>query len=244
MTDDTSQDFPPPQDEKTLLSERYAELLEAIEILYIRDNLSGRLNFVKEWPEAASHIFCEDLMRYDREGTSDRDAWMEAQEAAEERRLEMLVLLETLEEQSVEQSALKIDFVEGLVKRFGRDMALLMYSEAIVDRFLPPPAPELEVDEEEGREDVAPTQADDGQGADSAPPPDIRERHSIAPAAAVDKPFVPPIVGGGESFISPVKQEDAAQPEKEVSEAVEKKPEGMTFVPSRKTEADEENDQG
>ena len=132
-------DLPQAEPENKLTSDKFEEFKEALEILYVPANLSGRIQFVKAWPEAGAHIFGAELIQYDEEGTQDRDHRVELEEQAAGRQAELLEFMEGIEENSVDNGALQLEYVQDAIKGFGRDLALLVYGTKIVDRFLPPP---------------------------------------------------------------------------------------------------------
>src|SRR5690606_7280365 len=103
------------QDQAVLKSDCFDALQEALELLYIRGNMSGRLQFLKEWPDIAYALFGPELIRFDTEGGADKTAREELENAAEENRLEFLSLMETLEEKSVHTGALRTEYVGDLV---------------------------------------------------------------------------------------------------------------------------------
>lgn len=127
-----------PVPEFKLTSERYEELKEALQVLYIKGNLGGRINFTKEWPDPARYVLGAELIGFDTDGATDKDRREALEEEAEDRRIELLQTVETLENKSVYEGALQTEYVEPLVKKLGRTLALLMYSDRIVDRFIPP----------------------------------------------------------------------------------------------------------
>ncbi len=135
-------DLPPPPAENKLTSEHFEEFKEALEIFYILANISGRVKFTQAWPVAAEHVLGAELIGYDEEGAPDRERRTELEQEAEERRLELLSFMETVEEDSVQQGALQVDFVKGAIEKMGRPIALLIYGQKIVDRFIPPLAGE------------------------------------------------------------------------------------------------------
>ena len=127
-------------DEHALLSPQYDELKEALEVLYIIANLSGRIHFAKSWESVAGYIFGDELMQYDQQGAEDRERRAELEQSAEQRRIDFLEVMDTLEDKSADKGALQIEYVQSLVQKYGRDVSLLLYSQKIVDRFAPPPA--------------------------------------------------------------------------------------------------------
>lgn len=124
-------------DDNDLTCEAYDEFREALDILYLQRNLSGRLNFLEAWPVAAKYIFGDELIQNDDEGAEDLERRAVLEEEAEDRRLVLLEIAETIHEKSVHKGTLEVEYVEEIVKGIGRSLALLLYSEKIVDRFLP-----------------------------------------------------------------------------------------------------------
>ncbi|MCE7886992.1 MAG: hypothetical protein DYH13_05750 [Alphaproteobacteria bacterium PRO2] len=135
--------------EKALTSERYPQFLEAVESLYIKNNISGRNLFTSAWPEAAQLIFGEELSRFDRIGTHDKERRSVLEQEAEDRRLEMYDTLQTIEVKSVVAGILQAEYVEGVIVKMGRKIALDVYARWIVDRFIAPPPEERTVPEVE-----------------------------------------------------------------------------------------------
>ncbi len=150
---------------KKWVSDDFEAFHDALETLYIKHNISGRLKFAVQWPAAAAYIFSETLMKFDREGTEDRLHREELEHEADERRLKLLDIAAEYKDKSVEDGMLQMAYVEPLVRHLGRGLALRYYSETIVSRFLSAPPGDLAA----GAADGAP-QRSDQQG--STPPPD------------------------------------------------------------------------
>jgi hypothetical protein len=129
-----------PEPEYNLTSDRYDALIEALELLYIRGNMSGRQQFLKEWPEVGERIFGPTLIDFDTHGGFTREAREAEEIAAEDRRVAFLDMAEKLEERSADKGVLQVEYVNGLIKDLGRDLALILYAPRIVDRIIPPPA--------------------------------------------------------------------------------------------------------
>lgn len=124
--------------ENALTSERYKDTLDALELLYIKNNLSGRISFIKEWPVLAQYVLGAELIKFDTEGADDLDRKAELEEEAEIRRYALAESVRNIQEASVQDGVLQTEHVEGLVKNWGRDLALLVYADRIVDKILGP----------------------------------------------------------------------------------------------------------
>ena len=170
-----------PEPDKKLTSDRFDDFREALEVLYVIANLSGRLQFVKRWPEAGPYILGEQLMEFDREGAKDRDLRAELETRAEERRLALLETLDSLEENSAQKGSLQIEYVEGLVKELGRPLALCVYADRIVDRFIAPPPP---------------------------PPEEIKDAVAEVIQAPLKQEYVPPVISIPQISAAPVDEEE------------------------------------
>lgn len=118
-------------------SDQLKGLLEALECLYIRGNTSGRRQFVQNWPHAAPYVFDEELIIFDARGVesdADRSRRKDFEKKSEERRDALIALLETIEEKSVFDGMLQVEFVRGIVQRYSRDMLLYLYAGFIVNK--------------------------------------------------------------------------------------------------------------
>ncbi|MEZ5814506.1 MAG: hypothetical protein R3E13_07315 [Alphaproteobacteria bacterium] len=143
-------DMPPSSDyfssaesENKLMSDQFEEFKEALEVLYVSGNLSGRVKFAQSWAAPASYLLGDELIRQDMEGTQDKERRAELEEQAEERRLALLEFMDGVERNSVHEGTLQIDYVRGAIEKMGRPISLLIYGQKIVDRFAPPTAEEL-----------------------------------------------------------------------------------------------------
>ncbi|MCD8562714.1 MAG: hypothetical protein LRY54_01325 [Alphaproteobacteria bacterium] len=139
-------------------SNQLKDFLEALECLYIRNNTSGRRQFLQSWPHAAPYIFDEDLMVFDAQGVendSDRARRKELEKAAEARRDTLIEFLETLEEKSVFDGMLQVDFVREIMQKYRRGMLLYLYAEHIVNKLVPPDPSSAQPAEEAAAEFVS-----------------------------------------------------------------------------------------
>ena len=255
-------DTPEQKDEEpqnALLSEQFDDLKESLEVLYILANISGRLQFVKNWPDLASRIFGDELIAFDTDGTQELEKRAALEQEAEERRIQMLERLDGVEEKSVQEGVLQTEFVEGLIKDLGRDIALLVYAEKIVDRFIPPPAPVVAPTETVEQPSVEPPQAAPVAPAPVEAPPaaPVAPSMSTSPvtvsqvAQEPPKPidFEAPPVEASQSPAPPPAQESQTPPvvesqkftaPPEEAPADDKKP-PMTFMPAKTADNPEDS---
>lgn len=178
-----------------LLAEKFDEFKEALELLYIIANQSGRILYAKNWPDTAKIILGEELIGFDTDGTQDLERRAELEGEADKRRIVMLEVLDHVEERSVIEGVLQVEYVQGLIKEWGREIAVYVYSPAIVDRFIAPPpvaaqpAPEPVAVEDGVVEDVQPAMPV------QSGPPSISAKPMTASAIMKDPPpVVDPVV--------------------------------------------------
>ncbi|MBX2833348.1 MAG: hypothetical protein KTR28_00085 [Micavibrio sp.] len=138
MSDEKAIDeLSPPSND--LFAEDFEKTRDDLALLYIRNNQSGRINFAKKHPDLAIYLLGEDLMNYDREGVGEnRDHRDALEEEAEGRHDALTTLLGELEENSTLYGSLQSEYVEGVVKKLGRELSLKVYLPKIVNRYLPP----------------------------------------------------------------------------------------------------------
>ncbi|MCB1532848.1 MAG: hypothetical protein KDJ35_08260 [Alphaproteobacteria bacterium] len=126
-------DLNPPQ-EQALTAERYGELLSAVELLYIKGNMSARIKFFQDWPAPGRYILGEELIGFDTDGTDDFERKAALEEEAEERRYEFYDELKTLSEKSIQNGVLNLEYVSGLMQRWGREISELVFTPRHVER--------------------------------------------------------------------------------------------------------------
>lgn len=193
----------------SLKSERYDDVLEALELLYIQGNISARIRFSQDWPILAKHILGDELIAYDTDGADDLDRRAALEEEAEQRRFEFLETVQSIEEESAQNGVLNLEYVEGLVKGWGRDLASLIYAERIVSKFLgaSPKPVAADVEEEVSRaaaSDQPETISDEIAGEYKPNPvseaPQMKTEELPKPA---DMKFSEKLVGPGADSMSP-----------------------------------------
>lgn len=134
----------PDQSDNRLTSERIKAFEEALELLYIKGNLGGRIKFFQEWSAPALYMFGEELITMDRVGTKDRQRRAALENEAEDRRINLLETVTSLEEKSAERGVMNLDYIRNTINHYGRVTSLLMYATKVVDKILPPAAGEQE----------------------------------------------------------------------------------------------------
>lgn len=120
-------------------SETLPDLIDALECLYIKNNPSGRRLFVENWPAVTSHIFDKDLLGFDENGVAgdqDKTRRADLERQAEANRIALLETLENIEKKSINDGLLQIDYVEKFIKTNGKEMALHVYAEHIIEKFV------------------------------------------------------------------------------------------------------------
>ncbi len=113
------------------------EITDALGILYIKNNASGRHKFLDKWPDIAQYIFGETLIKYDHEGTKDRAHRAELEEEADQRRVLLKDTIREMVDKSVDAGVLKFDYVGQVIDQFGPDLSPYLYSEAVIERVRP-----------------------------------------------------------------------------------------------------------
>lgn len=114
------------------------ELCAALERLYIKGNLSGRLNFRVKFPYAAPLVFGRDLLGYDEEGTRDKKHRAKLEAEAVVRRGELLTELEEIRDNSLENGMLNEAYARSIFDRFGKEFTSYVYSKEVIERLAPP----------------------------------------------------------------------------------------------------------
>lgn len=124
-------------DPRAAFSPKVKEFKEAMSLLYIRNNASGRNKFRLKWPTVAAHIFGEELIDMDNNGTQDRDRRAQLENEAGLRRIAIKMILDEYEDKSVKSGTLEFDYVGSVLDKVGSDIGLLLYAENIIERVRP-----------------------------------------------------------------------------------------------------------
>lgn len=129
----------PGEEEKKITGPRFEELRDAVDLLYIRANLSGRTRFLQAWPAAALYIFGSALVKADTEGTEDREGRALLEQEAETRRVLLLALMGDLEEKTAPGGVLEKSYVQNIIDTLGKELAALLYAPAVMEKMDPSP---------------------------------------------------------------------------------------------------------
>ncbi len=113
------------------------EITDALGILYIKNNASGRHKFLDKWPDIARYVFGDTLIKYDHDGTKDRAHRAELEEEADQRRVLLKQTIREMHDKSVDAGVLKFDYVGQVIDQFGPDLSPYLYSEAVIERVRP-----------------------------------------------------------------------------------------------------------
>lgn len=159
-TDTTTQDDDLALAEKPrLVSEKFEDFHEALQVLYIPANISGRLKFLENWPAVAAYIFPEDLIRRDTEGTDTAQSMETLIEKSQERQIELLEIAEEFEDKAVLDGILQKEYVAALVEKLGVELAELYLDREVIEKAapkaVPPPPEEKSTEVEEPSQPVA-----------------------------------------------------------------------------------------
>lgn len=118
-------------------SDRRDDLFDALDMLYIYGNASGRNKFREKWPDVAAYIFDKQLIKFDDDGVDDIDLRKKLEEEADARRFFLKETIEEMVEKSVDSGVLKFDYVGKVVDAFGPVLSTYLYSETVIDRVRP-----------------------------------------------------------------------------------------------------------
>ncbi|PCJ01995.1 MAG: hypothetical protein COB14_03010 [Alphaproteobacteria bacterium] len=127
----------PITDSMAAFSKQLQELTDSLNLLYIRNNASGRNKFRDKWPDVADFIFGEQLITYDNEGVQDREHRSELEVEAGEKRFQLKQTILEFVEKSVDQGSLLFDYVGGIIDIYGAGVSKCLYAEDVIERVRP-----------------------------------------------------------------------------------------------------------
>lgn len=158
------EDAPPEANSMAAFHEKMPELKEALGLLVIRNNASGRNKFREKWADVAAYIFGEKLIEYDNEGTQDREHRAELEDEAGIRRIELNTLLDDVVDKSVDKGILNTEYVGEVIDQYTVEVAQFVYAEDVIERVRPGKLATIksraEKTEEEQAQPTAPLEAE------------------------------------------------------------------------------------
>ncbi len=127
----------PEADSMAAFSDKLQDIKDAVDLLYIRYNASGRNKFRDKYPQVALYIFGEQLIKYDNEGAQDLNHRIQLEQEADDRRIEFKMTLSEIVEKSVDKGVLQSEYVGQVIDRYGLEISRLLYAENIIGRVRP-----------------------------------------------------------------------------------------------------------
>lgn len=125
--------------ERRAFGEKLEEFRDALNLLYIKKNQSGRLKFAEKWRAPAEYIFGADLLEIDTRGPSldEYAVRLQLEEAAEDRRLQLKQTLGELKEKSVDSGVLQFEYVGKIIQQYGPELSRIFFADNIIERVSP-----------------------------------------------------------------------------------------------------------
>ncbi len=118
-------------------SDKLEELKEALDLLYIPYNASGRNKFREKHPLVAQYIFGSELIEYDNNGVKNHEHRIKLEEKANERRIDLKITISEVIEKSVDSGTLMFDYVGQVIDKYGADVSRFLYNDDIIERVRP-----------------------------------------------------------------------------------------------------------
>ncbi len=118
-------------------SDKLNDLGEALGLLYIIKNSSGRNKFREKWPEISEYLFGSTLINYDINGCDDKEQRAKLEEEANERRIMLKTTISEIVDKSVESGSLMFDYVGEVLDKYGADISVFLYAEDVIERVRP-----------------------------------------------------------------------------------------------------------
>jgi len=135
--EETTSEETPATNSMAAFSEKLTELGDALGLLYITRNSSGRNKFREKWPEVSEYLFGFTLINYDINGCDDREQRTKLEEEANERRIMLKTTISEIVDKSVEAGSLIFDYVGEVIDQYGADMSVFLYAENVIERVRP-----------------------------------------------------------------------------------------------------------
>jgi len=131
------EELQPRNNSMAAFSDKLKDLEEALSLLYIPRNLSGRLKFKDKWPEVAQYLFGDELIGYDINGFEDLDRRAKLEEEANDRRIRIKQTINEIVDKSVDAGSLMFDYVGSVIDEYGALMSKYLYAEDVIERVRP-----------------------------------------------------------------------------------------------------------
>ena len=131
------EELQPKNNSMAAFSDKLKDLEEALSLLYIPRNLSGRLKFKDKWPEVAEYLFGDELIGYDVNGFEDLDRRAKLEDEANDRRIKIKQTINEIVDKSVDAGSLMFDYVGGVIDEYGALMSKYLYAEDVIERVRP-----------------------------------------------------------------------------------------------------------
>lgn len=133
----TDKEEKPKADNLAAFSPKMQELSDALALLYIDGNASGRNKFRDVWPDVALYLFGATLIEYDNQGPADWDLRKTLEDEANQRRILLRNTIDELLVRSVEAGMLNFEYVGEVIDQFGSDLSQYLYAPDIIERVRP-----------------------------------------------------------------------------------------------------------
>ncbi len=127
----------PTTDSMAAFSNQLDNLKDALDLLYISYNASGRNKFRDKLPSIAQYIFGDELIKYDNEGVADPDHRIKLENDADDRRIALKITISEIVEKSVDSGSLMFDYVGQVIDEYGAEVSQFLYADDIIERVRP-----------------------------------------------------------------------------------------------------------
>jgi len=163
--EETTSEETPATNSMAAFSDKLTELGDALGLLYITRNSSGRNKFREKWPEVSEYLFGLTLINYDINGCDDREQRTKLEEEANDRRIMLKTTISEIVDKSVEAGSLIFDYVGEVIDQYGAEMSIFLYAEDVIERVRPgllatrgeKPKEEIKEQEETPNDDITAT---------------------------------------------------------------------------------------
>ena len=173
--ENTEEGEKPAANSMAAFSDKLTDVGDALDLLYITKNVSGRLKFREKWPEVADYLFGPELIKYDTEGVEDKEHRAQLEEEANDRRIALKATIAEIVDKSVDAGSLLFDYVGEVIDTYGVYISTYLYAEDVVERV----RPGLLATRETKSDDSESQEGQSGQ-AEAVPGDDLADTTSIS----------------------------------------------------------------